>query len=141
MANFTKLAETAQRLVEENGRSVTLFRKSRTPANASEPWRGPDLTTPDPAAGIGPVLVCFVPASGGGFGKVLFDEDPTIRVKIDQVGLLAANSIEELTPPFTAADVEQCDTLRDGAQVYKIKSVGHLKPATKSMLFVLGLSS
>lgn len=139
MVDFVKLASTAQRLVEANGRDAVLFKKDRTPANAAEPWRGPDLTAPDPAAGIGPVKVAFVPASGSGFGKLLFDSEETLRVKIDEVGLLAVKSVTDLTPAATAEDVEQSDTLRDGTHVYKIVSVGHLKPADISLLFVLGL--
>jgi hypothetical protein len=137
MVDFDKLAETAQRLVEANGRDVVLFRKDRAPANAAQPWRGPDMAAPDPAGGIGPVKIAFVPASGSGFGKVLEDQDPTIRIKIDEVGLLASNSFEDLG--ITFEQVEECDTLRDGSHVYKIVSRGHLRPATKSMLFVLGL--
>ncbi len=140
MADFVKLAATAKKLVEENGRLVTLFRKSRTPAVAGEPWRGPDPATPDPTGGIGPVLVAFVPATGGGFGKLLFDSDETLRVKIDQVGLLASDSVLALTPPRTLEQVEEADTLRDGSKVYKIRSVGHLKPADTSLLLVLGLA-
>lgn len=139
MVDFVSLAAVAQRLIEENGRNVTLFKKDRTPANAAEPWRGPDLTAPDPAAGIGPVTVAFVPPTGGGFGKLLFDSDETLRVKIDQVGLLATDSVLDLVPPRTAAEVEQSDTLRDGTRVYKIVSVGHLQPGDTSLMFVLGL--
>ena len=139
MVDFVKLAATAERLVEANGRDAVLFKKDRTPANVAEPWRGPDLTAPDPAAGIGPVKVAFVPPSGSGFGKLLFDADESLRVKIEQVGLLAAKSVTDLTPAATAADVEAADTLRDGTTIYKILSVGHLKPGDTSLLFVLGL--
>lgn len=140
MVDFAKLARVAQRLVEANGRDVVLFKKDRTPADGAEPWRGPDLDSPVPAAGIGPVKVAFVPATGGGFGKILFDTDESLRVKIDEVGLLAVKSVTDLVPPATAQDVEEADTLRDGSKVYKIVSVGHLKPADTSLLFVLGLS-
>lgn len=140
MADFVKLAATAKRLVEANGRDAVLFKKDRTPANAAEPWRGPDLAAPTPVGGIGPVKVAFVPATGGGFGKLLFDTDDSLRVKIDEVGLLAVDSVTALTPAATAEDVEEADTLRDGSKVYKIVSVGHLKPADTSLLFVLGLS-
>ena len=139
MVDFASLAETAQTLVEANGRDVTLFKKDTTPANPAEPWRGPDLTAPDPAAGIGPVKAAFVPATGGGFGKLLSDVDESLRRKVDQVCLLATSSVTDLTPAATAADVENADTLRDGTTVYKIVSVGHLKPADTSLLFVLGL--
>ena len=40
MADFVKLAATAQRLVEANGRAVDLFRVNRTPDDPARPWRG-----------------------------------------------------------------------------------------------------
>jgi len=140
MVDFVELAEVAQELIEENGRDAVLFKKSRVPKDAGKPFRGPDLSAPVPAGGVGPVKVAFIPASGSGFGKVLFDADETLRVKIDEVGLLAVNSVTDLVPPGTVEDVEQADTLRDGSKVYKIRSVGHLKPGDTSLIFVLGLA-
>lgn len=40
MADYQKLAQTAQRLIEKNGQSITVVRKSRTAADASKPHRG-----------------------------------------------------------------------------------------------------
>ena len=39
MANYTKLAQTAKRLIEKNGRTVTLRSVSPTPADPTKPWR------------------------------------------------------------------------------------------------------
>lgn len=138
MVDFVRLANTAQRLVEANGRDATLYKRDRTPANPAQPWRGPDSTpTPPDGLVIGPVKVAFVPASGSGFGKLLFDADETIMQKIDEVGLLATNSAVD--GGFTAEDVEKVDTLKDGARIYKIVEIGHLRPSDTSLLFVLGL--
>ncbi len=139
MVDFVNLAKTAKKLVEANGRSVTLYKRDRTPAVAADPWRGPDSvpTSPDGLV-IGPLKVAFVPATGSGFGKLLFDADNTLRRKIDLVGLLATDSVVALD--FTAADVEKADTLKDGTKIYKIVEVGHLQPGDTSLLFVLGLA-
>jgi hypothetical protein len=138
MVDFVKLAKTAKKLVEATGRSVTLYKRDRTPAVAGDPWRGPDsVPTPSDGLVIGPLKVAFVPATGGGFGKLLFDADKTLRRKIDLVGLLATDSVVALS--LTAADVEVADTLKDGAKIYKIVEIGHLKPGDTSLLLVLGL--
>ena len=140
MVDFTRLAATAKKLVEASGRNVTLYKRDRTPANPNEPWRGPDaVPTPPDGQVIGPVKVAFVPASGGGFGKILFDGDEALRVKIDQVGLLATTSATALAG-ITEAMIEDADTLVDGSTAYKIVTKGHLKPASTSLLFVLGLA-
>lgn len=142
MVDFVKMAAVAKRLIEANGRDVTLYKRDRTPAVAGEPWRGPDSTpTPPDGLVIGPVKMAFVPATGSGFGKLLFSGDETLMQKIDEVGLLAADSIEDLVPPFADTDIEAIDTLKDGTRIYKVVEVGHLKPADKSLLFVLGLKA
>lgn len=41
MVNYVKLQATALRLINANGRAITLGRKSRTAADANEPWNGP----------------------------------------------------------------------------------------------------
>ena len=138
MVDYERLAAVAKRLIETNGRDVTLYRNDRAPADAAKPWRGPDGTpTPPDGLVIGPVKIAFVPASGSGFGRALFDSSPTLRKKIDQVGLLATDSITALT--FTADDVERVDTLKDGSKLLKIVEIGHLKPGSRSLIYVLGL--
>lgn len=41
MVNYTRIASTAQRLINDNGRDVSLKRISRTPGDSNKPWRGP----------------------------------------------------------------------------------------------------
>jgi hypothetical protein len=41
MVNYVRIAATAKRLIEENGRDVTLIKKTRAPADSAAPWRGP----------------------------------------------------------------------------------------------------
>ena len=133
MVNFTALAATAKRLVEANGRSVTLLKENRVPDNASEPWRG---TSTEPAVLTGgdeqTALVAFVPASGSGFGRLASDNQAGLQVQFDQVGLLAASSLD-------GVDVEGFDRVLDGTTSWKIVTRGKLQPATTPVLWVLGL--
>ena len=134
MVNFTNLAATAKRLVEANGRSVTLLKENRDPDNASEPWRGTGtapvaLQGGDTQTGI----VAFVPASGSGFGRLASDSGGGLQVQLDQVGLLAATSVPGI-------DVEAFDRLLDADGTHwKIVTRGKLRPATTTVLWVLGL--
>jgi len=137
VANFTKAAATAKRLVEANGRRVVLVKSNRTPAASAQPWRG---STEQPHESKGgaqtPVIMAFVPATGGGFGKLVADAGGSLAVAFDQVGLLASDS---LPTGFSTSDVEEADRVVDGDDVWKVITRGHLKPASKSVLFVLGL--
>lgn len=141
MANFPKAAATAKKLIEANGRAVDLIRLNRTADDSAKPWRGTS-TAPDAGEGgleIPGVIVAMVPATGSGFGRLLADEGGSLKVAYEQVGLLATDSV--VAAGFTADDVEGCDLLRDGTKVWKIVTRGHLRPADRSVLFVLGLTS
>lgn len=138
MADFVRAAATAKKLIEANGRAVTLFKLNRDPDDPSKPWRGTS-TAPAVLSGglqIADVKVAFVPASGSGFGKLVADAGGSLDVAFDQVGLLASDS---LPTGVTPQDVEESDAVRDGSEIWKIVTRGHLKPASKSVMFFLGL--
>lgn len=137
MVDFARAAATAKRLVEANGRTVDLFKVNRTPDNPAEPWRGVSGAPTVPEGGvIASVIMAFVPASGSGFGKLVTDAGGSLGVAFEQVGLLATDS---LPAGVTPSDVEQADSVRDGVDLWKIVTRGHLRPAATSVLFVLGL--
>jgi len=133
VADFVKLAATAKRLVEKNARTVRLVKLNRTPSSSSEPWRGSDAA---PATGTGgatlPAKACFVPASGSGLGKLVFDLTGRLETAFEQIGLVASNSVG-------GADLSGFDQVVDDNSVWKIEARGELRPASKSLLWVLGL--
>ena len=45
MADFDKLAATAQRLINANGRTVQIVKFGNTPQDSEQPWRGQKGTT------------------------------------------------------------------------------------------------
>tara|TARA_R110000822_G_scaffold120633_1_gene254106 strand:- start:1604 stop:1852 length:249 start_codon:yes stop_codon:yes gene_type:complete len=81
--------------------------------------------------------MAFVPATGSGFGKLVTDSGGSLGVAFEQVGLLATSS---LPAGVVAADVEGMDSIRDGDDLWKIVTRGHLRPADTSLLFVLALT-
>lgn len=100
MANYTKLAATAKRLIDKNGRTVTLIQQGQDVTDSDKPWR------PDPTYARAKVT-----------GKAVFTElemaNPEgIKRKVE--GLL-----------FAAADdgghkLEDFDTVQDGAEVWRL---------------------
>ncbi len=135
MVDYVRLAATAQRLVEANGRSVTAYKTNRTPDNPAEPWRG---TSSTPSTGAGgdsaPLIIAFVPPRGTGLGKLLERADGTLLDTIEQVGLLAADTVP------AGDDIESFDQVLDGSTLYKIEQRETLKPGDTAVLHVLGLS-
>lgn len=41
MVDFTRIAETAKRLIKNNGRPITFIRFNQQPADEAKPWLGP----------------------------------------------------------------------------------------------------
>lgn len=59
MADFVALAAVAKRLIDANGRSVTLIKQGTTPQDADQPWRGQANYPQAQVTGI----AAFVPAT------------------------------------------------------------------------------
>lgn len=142
MVDFARAAATAKRLVEANGRPVTLYKANRDPDDAAKPWRG---TSSAPAGSqdglaIQGVRMAFVQPGGGLgglFGRLAANADGELRVNFEQVGLLASSSVT--AAGFSASDVEKCDAVKDGDTVWQVVARGELRPASGSLLFAVGL--
>jgi hypothetical protein len=132
VADFVKLAATAKRLIEKNGRTLSLYKRSTTPANALQPWRG--TAAADADGDPLDLIVCVVPASGSGFGRERV-VDGELAEAFSEVGLIAASSVP------AGVDLERFSSLVDGKRAWKINKVGKLQPADVPLVFVLELSS
>lgn len=42
MVDYVRLAATAKRLIDKNGRQISFVKLNETPENSSRPWNGPD---------------------------------------------------------------------------------------------------
>ena len=128
--DYTNLANVALRLIGENGRSVTLTKKSRTLVDAAKPWRGTNDT-------LNTTLVATA---------VLFDvTDEQISLNIaggednrdlilrgDKMAVVAANST-------SGQNLRSFDTFLDESEVYQIINVETVKPGPTTILYILQL--
>jgi hypothetical protein len=122
VADFTRLAATAERLIEKNGRTVTVTKQGKTPTDSTKPWRG--LSTPGVASVTGKAV--FVEPS-----KLQRNEDNVKRA--EQGVYFAANN-------DGGQALETFDTLLDGASTWKILSAELLKPASKKLLYIFAVA-
>lgn len=129
MVDYARLAATAKRLIEANGRTVTLYRNGREVADASKPNRGPARTAATPLT----PKAAFVPPRGTGFGFDL-TLDPSLEESVDQVALIAADSVP-------GEDLETIDRLTDRLRPYQVVTVGRLQPGDRPVLFEIGVAS
>jgi hypothetical protein len=112
MANYVKLAATAKRLIELNGRTVTLVRKTRAPADAAKPWRGPSGTGNTVVAS--PKAVIY-PATEK-------NEDGTLVSRGFEKAMVAHDSISP------AQDLSDIDSIIDGSVTYKVIKAYRIGP-------------
>jgi len=133
MADFAKLAATAKRLIEANGRTLTLRKRNRTPESAAQPWRGPAATPATAASGVTlSVVGVVVPVTGTGLGSVKVVGD-TLTQRFEQAALIASASLP------TGVDLKEFGTLVDGDRAWTIARVQELRPASTSVIYALGL--
>ena len=125
MANFIKLAATVKRLIDKNGRTVTITKQGKTPTVAAQPWRGQSAnpTVLDTVSG----KAVFVSTEPGSLGAQWMNRDNTKRS--DQVAFFSA------TDAGTVA-LETYDTITDAGSQWKIVRAQRLKPGDTSLLFV-----
>ncbi len=130
--NYVRMQALAKRLIEGNGRSVTLVSDSTTPADVNAPQLGPDFSLGKVEE---PVIAAFVPKAGSEFGisiaQLLNNE---LIQGFEQVALVAATSLSG------ANAIGVFDRLRDGATMWKIKNIEILQPGSLAILYQLGLS-
>ena len=128
MVDTTAIIETAQRLITENGRSVTFVQFDSTPGDAAKPWNGPTdpRATPDSTLTVDAVFV--PPSSASSLG--LKDEVNDLVKRSEQIMIVS---------PGAAADLSIYQEVTDGGEQWKIVGVETLKPGASVMLNYVGV--
>lgn len=126
MVDYVRLAATAKRLVEANGRDLSFVRLAETPTDPAEPWRG--KTAPREAATV--VLgsgVAVPPSSATTLGIHVMDDH--FLKRSDQILICVA---EEEIDNFD-------EVIDEGSTVWKIEGVEKLRPAETTLLYFVGV--
>ena len=123
MADFVKLAKTAKRLIDKNGRTVTIRYQGSTPIDANEPWRGQAETTPIDVTGKG----VFVDPSPFTLGQEAVRDTSKVSAE-KKVLLFAANS-------DGGTDLVRADTVVDGASEWRVTKADLLQPGDVRMIY------
>lgn len=125
MADFVALAATAKRLIDANGRTVTVTKQGSTPGDPTQPWRG--QSTPVVSEVTGKAV--FVDPSTLG---ALFQNVDNVK-RGEQIALFAASN-------DGGYSLETFDTLTDGTAVWKVEETKLLAPASTRLLYMLRVS-
>lgn len=111
----------ATRLIDENGRTITLSKTSLTAADPAKPWEGPAAATTTTTA----KAVFLDPITSRDWGFV-DEQDAFLEHRADQIALVAGT-----------VDIEDNDTIVDGTIVWKINKTVTLKPGDTALIHQL----
>lgn len=127
MVDYARSLALAQRLINANGRTITLRQLSGTAADSDKPWEGPSDTTVTTAVTAKAV---FVPHNGQeDLGK--FGVDDELFKRFEQVALVASDGTNDFN------DFQQ---VVDGGRTWTIGLIRELRPGDTSIMYVLGLN-
>jgi hypothetical protein len=123
MVNYVRSAATAKRLIEENGRTVTLYRKVRTPLDSDKPWRGPDTSavTPNPNI-VAQVKAVIYPVREEDV------DDGLVRLGME-TAMVAHDSLD---PSQNLSDI---DAIKDGSYTYKVVKAAVIGPGDTKIVY------
>lgn len=127
MADHSKFAATATRLISKHGRFITMQTLSATAADPTKPWKG--AGTPTVASQVANVPAVFVPSYGSDLGRTVVSEE--LLKRVEQIALVAPLQ-EGLETMHLIIDTD--------GQVWKIDWAQVLKPADKTVLYVIGVT-
>lgn len=121
MVDYAKLSTVAETLIEENGRTITLIKRSRTVSDATKPWRGVSATN-----------AVELSLKGVFDNYKEQDIDGDLIRRGDQMLLIAHNDV-------SSNEIETFDEVTDGTDTWKIISVKLIKPGNTRIYYELGL--
>lgn len=126
--DYGPLADRARQLIENFGRKVTFMRFNQAPADPDKPWEGPVDARQNPDEEVKDMPAVFV--APGELGKEVMSED--LMKRSTQACLVAPGT--ELT-----TDLSTMNEIKDEGKQWKITGVEVLKPATQTVLYVIGV--
>lgn len=133
MVDYNRMAALAERLIQADGRLVTVVKLARTPVDADKPWRG-DPTPRDmgrPADEFQAYGVTVDTSSLSRFGFYAVDDELVKRAK--KAVIISAKAVGN-------RDLEYYDEVLDIDQDrWKVRWAMKLKPGEIPLLFALGV--
>jgi hypothetical protein len=124
MANYVRLAATAQRLIEKNGRIVKFVRFDLDANDVDKPWRGPAELPESPYTPVVP----YPEAKAVVVPYVEKDIDGSLIRVGDKRLFVAVNSLPD-------DDLELYNAVVDGEALYRIVNVSLLNPGEVRLLY------
>ena len=124
--DYAAALETANRLVQENGRQMTFNRLASTPADPAKPWNGPA----NPRSPVAETQTLYaVEVDPASLGKATQDLD---FVKRSTKFLIVA-------PGAYLGDLALFHEVLDEASLWRVQGAERLRPAGTTLLWYVGV--
>lgn len=130
--NYVEMADTCKRMIDENGREITLSKTSAVPPDAAKPWRGPSAqvkTNQVSAKGVFAIPNTSIPTESRGLGFDWVDAELLKRAR--RVVIVAAQGLP---------DLESYNILTDGSEDFVLIWGQCLQPGSTKLFYVFGLA-
>lgn len=125
--NYIAFRLLAERLINENGRSLTLQREDQfNPVDIAEPWRAADPAGANVVSLV--VLGVFIEYEKEDF-------DGSLVRRGDKRVLVAAKDTDDVRTGTENIDVEDFDTILDGTEIWKIITVEVIEPGPLRVMY------
>lgn len=121
MVDFVSLALTAKRLIDANGRTITVVKSGNVVADSAKPW---EVSSTPAAASVSGAGVFVDPTL---MGQMFSSEEGVKRG--EAVCLFAANNDGDYA-------LETFDTITDGTRSWRIIRAKNLQPADTKILYM-----
>ena len=125
--DYTRFRALAERLIEENGRTISLVRKDQgNPVDSDKPWRG--------STGAADITFDVI----GVFIDFEADEvDGTLVLRTDKRVLIADKSVTEEGGSATNLNIEEYSDIIDGGTRYAIVKPSVIEPGNERIMYDL----
>ncbi len=125
MVNYANFRNLAERLIEENGRTLTLIRMDQgNPTDPAKPWADSTEAAEERFDVTGVIIA---------FEKEAIDGE-TVRLGDKQI-LIAAKSVEDDSGSATNIDIEDYDVVLDGTVRWTIVIAELIEPGPLRILY------
>lgn len=129
MAKFERLAQMAQRLIKNNGRSITLVRFGDTPTDPNRPWKG---RNPSSDAHLSMIGVFVPPNTVRQFGLMALGEGTEwidLVTKSQQIIIVSQGE----------HDISEYAQVIDGQERWGVIATQELRPGDLNLLGFIGV--
>jgi hypothetical protein len=129
MPDYNKIVKTAERLINNSGRSITFVKFKTTLQDQNKPWRGADDPRRIPADYFDCIGTFVEPASTQTLG-VSYKVDDLLKRSEKMVLVSTQEELSEYHEIIDSFEEER----------WKITGIEKLQPATTTILYFVGLS-